>query len=88
INLNSLGSSNLSIISINKKNIYKNIFKVTMIDKQFGTDYDMATFGIFSRKELDENKVKKALGNIDEVMLRENIELERRINELYIESKF
>ena len=88
INLNSLGSSNLSIITINKKNIYKNIFKVTMIDKQFGTDYDMATFGIFSRKELDENLVKKALGNIDEVMLRESMELEKRINELYIEGRF
>jgi hypothetical protein len=48
----------------------------------------MATFGIFSRKKLDKSLVKKALGKIDEVMLRENIELENRINELYIESKF
>ena len=48
----------------------------------------MATFGIFSKRKLNENLVKKALGNVDEVMLRENIELEKRINELYLNSQF
>jgi hypothetical protein len=78
----------LALIIIDHQNIYKDIFKVTMIRKQFGTTLDMVTFGIFSRKELDETLVKKALGNVNEVMLRESIELEQRINELYIESQF
>jgi hypothetical protein len=88
IQLNSLMSSNLTLITICKKSIYKNIFKVSMLDKQFGTKYDMVSFGIFSKIKLDETLVKKALGNVNEVMLRESIELEQRINELYIESQF
>jgi len=88
IYLTSLDSHTLSIIVINKENIYKDIFKVSMIDKKVGTNYDMATFGIFSKIELDEKVVKDLLGNIDEVMLRENIALEQRINKFYHQSKF
>ncbi len=87
--LNHLKTGNLSIVSFKKRHIHKNVFKVMITDSQLVNDYyDMASFGIFSRKELDESLVKKALGTVDEVMLRENIELENRINELYIESRF
>jgi hypothetical protein len=88
IYLTSLDSHTLSLISINKENIYKNIFKVSMIDKQVGTNYDMATFGIFSKIELDKDVIKDLLGNIDDVMLRENMALEQRINKFYHQSKF
>ena len=81
-------SQHLALIMIDNENLYKDVFKVTMMRKQFGLKLDMAQFGIFSRKKLDEVLVKKALGKIDETMMRENIELENRINELYIESKF
>ena len=52
-----------------------------MIDKQVGTNYyDMATFGIFLKVELNEKIAKDLLANIDEVMLCESIVLEQRIN--------
>ena len=88
IHLTSLDSHTLSLIVINKENIYKDIFKVSMIDKQVGTNYEMATFGIFSKIKLDEKVAKGLLGNIDEVMLRESIGLEERINQFYHKSKF
>jgi hypothetical protein len=87
--LNHLTIDVLSIITFKKRHISKNIFKVMITDSQVINDYyDMASFGIFSRKELDETLVKKALGDTDEVMLRESIDLEKRINELYIKSRF
>ena len=88
IKLTNLTSLDASIITINTKYIYKNIFKVTMVDKQWGTEYEMVTFGIFSKVKLDEKIIKDLLGNIDEVVLRENIVLEERINKFYHKSKF
>ena len=87
--LNHLKIGVLSILTFKKRHIHKNIFKINISDSQLVNDYyDMASFGIFSKSKLDEALVKKALGTADEVMLRENIELEKRINQLYIESRF
>ncbi|MBU1667677.1 hypothetical protein KKC13_04605 [bacterium] len=81
-------SRNLSIVLLDNREIHKQVFRVTMIDKQHGRQGNMATFGIFSRSELEKKDIRYALGNnVDETRLLENQKLEIRVNELDMKVK-
>ncbi len=82
--LTSIRSSNQSFITFQNKDIYKKIFKVSMIYNQFSTDLDMLTFGILSRIKLDSKTVRETLGKTEEITLKEGVNLEDRIKNLYL----
>jgi hypothetical protein len=90
IYLNHLKKGSLSIITFKKNKIYKNIFKVIITDSQAIDDnYDMASLGIFSKTEQNEQLIRDTLGqDINKVMLCEDSSLERGITKIYTESKF
>jgi len=55
-----------------------------MIYNQFSTDLDMLTFGILSRIKLDSKTVRETLGKTEEITLKEGVNLEDRIKNLYL----
>jgi len=90
IYLNHLKTGNLTIITFKKNRIHKNIFKVTITDSQAVDDnYDMASFGILSKAEQNEELIQNTLGDdMSKIMLCEENRLERDITKIYTESKF
>ncbi|MEA2027830.1 MAG: hypothetical protein U9N49_02500 [Campylobacterota bacterium] len=88
IYLNNIHSKDLSLISINKSDIYSGFFKVSLLDKQIRTDNDMASFGLFSRKKVDKSLVKDILGDGREVSFIESDAFAQRITEVYYDMKF
>jgi len=81
-------SKNLSLILLDNREIHKQVFRVSMMDKQHGRQGNMATFGIFSRVELQEDDIQDALGsNVDETRLLDNQQLEDKVNQLDINVK-
>ena len=87
IYLTALDSKNLSLISFDKQDIYKKIFKVSLLDKQISTFYNMASFGFFSKDKLKESVVLKILGaERNKVLLEEN--MDSRINHYYNQKSF
>jgi len=82
--LTSIRSSNQSFITFHNKDIYKKIFKISMIYNQFSTERDMITFGILSRIKLDIEIIRETLGEIGEISLKEGSKLEDRVKNLYL----
>ncbi len=75
--------STLTIITMNKVDISKDIFKVMIIDKQSYSSKDMATFGIFSKDTIDIDEVKNILGiKPNEIILKENENIDNNIRKL------
>ncbi len=83
IRLFSIPSSALAIITFYNKEIYKNIFKVSELDNQYGIEYEMMSLGLFSKNKLELNVAKETLGDAKEVLFNANGQLEERVNELY-----
>lgn len=77
-------SANLSIITLNNKDIYKNVFKVHSISKPFGQSNDVLSIGIFSRLQLEDKIMEKTLGDTFSTVLLEGENLEKRINQIYL----
>ena len=76
-------SNNLTLIFIENRDIHKEVFKVSLLDKQRGIHRNMASFGIFSRVALLESEVIKALGeDVKETRFMEQDGFDKRINGL------
>ena len=85
--LTSNNSYNITFITFHNKDMYKKIFKISMIFSQLSIDKDMTTFGLFSKVKLDLDKVRKTLGDDEQITLKESHLLEERVKkllELYI----
>ena len=67
----------MSIITFKKNKIHKNIFKTTITDSQAVDDnYDMASFGVFSKIEQSEELIRDTLGDdMSKIMLCEDSQL-------------
>ncbi len=86
--LTSSHSNNQSFITFNNKDIYKKIFKISGIYNQFSTEKDMISFGILSRIELNLEDVRETLGEISSISIKEGIDFEERLKNLYLKYEF
>ena len=77
----STNSKNLVSITFNNIQIAYKIFPFTLVSKQNNTQFEMASFGFFSKKRLTHQRVKDILGNIDGVQLKINYEFIKRVDE-------
>ena len=76
-------SNNLTLIFIENRDIYKEVFKVSLLDKQRGIHRNMASFAIFSRVVLLESEIIKVLGeDVKETRFMEQEGFDKRINNL------
>lgn len=87
IKFKTLESQICFIMIIDKKDIHKQVFKLLMSYKKFGTLYNLTRFSILSRLKFSDNDIKKALGNPKDVILLEDKNLEERVAQLYIDSQ-
>jgi hypothetical protein len=83
IRLYSINSSDLIITTFYNKEVYRKIFKVSVLSKQYGIEYDMISLGFFSKDKLELNVIEETLGDTKEVLFNANGQLEQRITELY-----
>ena len=83
IKLYHIVSSELTILTFYNKEVYKNIFKVSVLSNEYGREYDTVSLGFFSKKELELESVRETLGEAKEVLFSAKGEIEERINELY-----
>ena len=76
-------SNNLTLIFIENRDIHKEVFKVSLLDKQRGIHRNMASFGIFSKVVLLESEIIKVLGeDVKETRFMEKEGFDKRINDL------
>jgi hypothetical protein len=80
IYLTEVDSKNLSLISFDKQDIYKKIFKVSLLDKKLSTYYNMASFGFFSREKLSDSIILSILEEDSSATLLDN-KIDNRINQ-------
>jgi hypothetical protein len=83
IRLYSINSSDLIITTFYNKEVYRKIFKVSVLSKQYGIEYDMISLGFFSKDKLELNVIEETLGDTKEVLFNANGQLEERVTELY-----
>jgi len=75
--LNSIQTHNTSYISFDHSK--DKLFWVNMIDKQYQTNLDMYSMGIFSREKLEECKARELLGDVNNVRILETSQARKRL---------
>ena len=79
-------SKNLVSITFDNLQVPYGIFSYTLVYKQRYINKKICNFGFYSNKKLENDVVKKILGNINEVQIKINCKFEERIIE-YIKIK-
>ncbi len=77
----STNSKNLVSITFNNMQIAYKIFPFTLVSKQNNTQFEMASFGFFSKKRLNHQRVKEILGDMEKVQLKINYNFINRLDE-------
>ena len=77
----STNSKNLVSITFNNMQIAYKIFPFTLVSKQNNTQFEMASFGFFSKKRLPHKRVKDILGDMEGVQLKINYDFISRLDE-------
>jgi len=77
----STNSQNLVSITFNNMQIAYKVFPFTLVSKQNNTQFEMASFGFFSKKRLNHQRVKEILGDIERVQLKINYDFISRVDD-------
>ena len=87
IYLTAIESKTLALITFDESDIYRKIFKASLLDKQLSYMFNMVSFGFFSKEKLDDLVVKNILGEENKILLEED-DIQGRINEYYNNKNF
>jgi len=87
IYLTALESKSLALLQLDRQDIYRQIFKVPVLDKQLSSTLNMASVGFFSKEKMEESTIRDILGK-DTGVLIEDSQMQERINNYYNQKKF
>lgn len=87
IYLTALESKSLALLQLDRQDIYRQIFKVPVLDKQLSSTLNMASVGFFSKEKMEESTIRDILGK-DTGVLIEDSQMQKRINNYYNQKKF